>query len=202
MIGSFVIVFREILEAALVITILLAATRGLIGRNRWIGAGVSVGVIGAIIVAFFAGGIADAFEGIGQELFNAGVLFCAVLMLAWHNIWISSHARELTASLKRVGSEVSTGDLPFYFLSVAAGLAVLREGSEIVLFLYGISAGGESVMQMATGSVLGLAAGVVVTVSCDRLVNSLACRRHGSDSFRLFESGWIVTEFEAFVEHV
>jgi high-affinity iron transporter len=164
MIGSFVIVFREILEAALVITILLAATRGLIGRNRWIGAGVSVGVIGAIIVAFFAGGIADAFEGIGQELFNAGVLFCAVLMLAWHNIWISSHARELTASLKRVGSEVSTGDLPFYFLSVAAGLAVLREGSEIVLFLYGISAGGESVMQMATGSVLGLAAGVVVGV--------------------------------------
>lgn len=164
MIGSFVIVFREILEAALVITILLAATRGLIGRNRWIGGGVSVGVIGAIIVAFFAGGIADAFEGIGQELFNAGVLFCAVLMLAWHNIWMSSHARELTANLKRVGTDVSTGDLPFYFLSVAAGLAVLREGSEIVLFLYGISAGGESVMQMTMGSVFGLAAGVVVGV--------------------------------------
>ena len=164
MIGSFVIVFREILEAALVITILLAATRGLIGRNRWIGGGVSVGVIGAIIVAFFAGGIADAFEGIGQELFNAGVLFCAVLMLAWHNIWMSSHARELTANLKRVGTDVSSGDLPFYFLSVAAGLAVLREGSEIVLFLYGISAGGESVMQMTMGSVFGLAAGVVVGV--------------------------------------
>lgn len=162
MIGSSVIVFREVLEAVLVITILLAATRGLIGRNRWIGGGVAVGVIGAIIVAFFASSIADSFEDIGQELFNAGVLFCAVLMLAWHNIWMSSHARELKANLKRVGNEVSTGDLPFYFLSVAAGLAVLREGSEVVLFLYGVAAGGESVMQMAIGSVLGLAGGMVV----------------------------------------
>ena len=53
MLSSSIIVFREVLEAALVITILLAATRGLIGRNRWIGGGVSMGVIGAIIVAFF-----------------------------------------------------------------------------------------------------------------------------------------------------
>ncbi len=162
MLGSAVIVFREVLEAALVITILLAATRGLIGRNRWIGGGVVVGIIGAIIVALFAGSIADAFEGIGQELFNAGALFCAVLMLAWHNIWMSSHARELAANLKRVGKDVFAGDLPFYFLSAAAGLAVLREGSEIVLFLYGISAGGGSAMQMMMGSALGLAGGMVV----------------------------------------
>ncbi len=164
MLSSSIIVFREVLEAALVITILLAATRGLIGRNRWIGGGVSMGVIGAIIVAFFAGNIADAFEGIGQELFNAGVLFCAVSMLAWHNIWMSSHARELVANLQRVSNDVSTGELPVYFLSIAAGLAVLREGSEIVLFLYGIAAGGEDAAQMTLGSILGLAGGIAVGV--------------------------------------
>ena len=186
MLGSSVIVFREVLEAALVITILLAATRGIIGRNRWIGGGVSLGIIGAIIVAFFAGSIADAFEGIGQELFNAGVLFCAVLMLAWHNIWMSSYARELVANLRRVGNDVSTGDLPFYFLSIAAGLAVLREGSEIVLFLYGISAGGESVVQMTIGSILGLAGGIIVGV----LLYSGLLRIPAALLFRV--TGWLI----------
>lgn len=164
MLGSLVIVFREVLEAALVITILLAATRGLAGRNRWIGGGVSLGVVGSIIVAYFAGNIADAFEGVGQELFNAGVLFLAVLMLAWHNIWMSRHAREMVANLKHVSNEVSAGELPFYFLSIAAGLAVLREGSEVVLFLYGLAASGSGSAQMSLGGILGLTGGITVGI--------------------------------------
>ena len=186
MLGSSIIVFREVLEAALVITILLAATRGLIGRNRWIGGGVSMGVIGAIIVAFFAGNIADAFEGIGQELFNAGVLFCAVFMLAWHNIWMSSHARELVANLQRVSNDVSTGELPVYFLSIAAGLAVLREGSEIVLFLYGFAASGEGAAQMTLGSILGLVGGFAVGV----LLYSGLLRIPTALLFRV--TGWLI----------
>lgn len=164
MLGSGVIVFREVLEAALVVTILLAATRGMLGRNRWIGSGVAAGVLGAIVVAYFAGNIAEAFAGIGQELFNAGVLFIAVLMLAWHNIWMSGHARQMVANLKQVGSKVSTGTLPFYVLSVAAGLAVLREGSEIVLFLYGLAVSGGEIVQMTAGGMFGLAAGIAAGV--------------------------------------
>ncbi len=186
MLGPSVIVFREVLEAALVITILLAATRGLTGRNRWIGGGVTAGVIGAVIIAFFAGSIADAFEGIGQELFNAGVLFFAVLMLAWHNIWMSSHAREMVANLKQVGNEVTSGELPFYFLSTAAGLAVLREGSEIVLFLYGIAASGEGAAQMTFGGVLGLAGGITVGV----LLYSGLLRIPTTSLFRV--TGWLI----------
>ena len=164
MLGSGVIVFREVLEAALVVTILLAATRGLLGRNQWIGGGVASGIVGAVIVAYFAGNIAEAFAGIGQELFNAAVLFTAVLMLAWHNIWMSGHAREMVANLKQVGSKVSAGNLPFYFLSVVAGLAVLREGSEIVLFLYGIAVSGGEIAQMAAGGMLGLAGGIAAGI--------------------------------------
>jgi len=164
MLGSTVIVFREVLEAALVVTILLAATRGLAGRNQWIGGGVALGIVGAVIVAYFAGNIAEAFAGIGQELFNAGVLFIAVLMLAWHNIWMSGHAREMVANLKQVGNGVTSGNLPFYLLAVAAGLAVLREGSEIVLFLYGIAVSGGEIVQMTVGGTMGLAGGIVVGI--------------------------------------
>lgn len=160
MLSSAIIVFREVLEAALIVTILMAATKGLPGRTRWIFGGVTAGLFGALIVAFSAGAIASTFEGMGQELFNAGILLTAVLMLAWHNIWMSKHARELVAHLKQVSSQINDGSLPLYFLSVATGLAVLREGSEVVLFLYGIAAGGDSGLSMLTGGALGVIAGV------------------------------------------
>lgn len=164
MIGSAVIVFREVLEAALIVTILLAATRGLPGRGRWISTGMVMGLAGAAVVALFARVISAAFEGMGQELFNAAVLLIAVLMLAWHNIWMSKHAQELIAHLKQVGSQITEGSLPLYFLAVATGLAVLREGSEVVLFLYGVAAGGDSGLAMLSGGALGVVGGILVGV--------------------------------------
>ena len=71
MLGALVIVFREVLEAGLIIGIVMAASRGVPGRGAWIAAGVLAGVVGAGIIALFAGAIADAFEGSGQELLNA-----------------------------------------------------------------------------------------------------------------------------------
>ncbi|HTR56575.1 MAG TPA: iron permease, partial [Casimicrobiaceae bacterium] len=71
MAGIAVLVFREVLEAALIISVVFAATRGVPGRSRWIGAGMLAGVLGAVAVALSAGLIADAASGMGQELFNA-----------------------------------------------------------------------------------------------------------------------------------
>ncbi len=97
MLGSAVIVFREVLEAALIVAIVLGATRGVVGRGRWVGGGIAAGVVGAMVVAAFAGAIADAVQGRGQELFNAAVLLVAVVMLAWHNAWMTAHGREIAA---------------------------------------------------------------------------------------------------------
>ena len=60
MLGSAVIVFREVLEAALIIAIVMGATRGVAARGRWVFGGVLIGVLGAIVVAYFAGAISDA----------------------------------------------------------------------------------------------------------------------------------------------
>src|SRR4249920_1537526 len=83
------IVFREVLEAALIIGIVLAASRGVPGRGTIAAGGILAGAIGAIVVAALAGKIADAMSGIGQEVLNAGILGAAVLMLGWHNVWMS-----------------------------------------------------------------------------------------------------------------
>jgi high-affinity iron transporter len=163
MLGALVIVFREVLEAGLIIGIVLAATRGLAGRGQWVTVGVLAGALGAGIVALFAEGISNAFEGSGQELLNAAVLGAAVVMLMWHNAWMARHGREMAAEMAAVGAAVSAGKRPMTALAAVVGLAVLREGSEVVLFLYGILAAGISGSSLLAGGVLGLAAGAAFT---------------------------------------
>lgn len=162
MYAAALIVFREVLEAALVLSIVAAATRMVAGRNLWLAAGVAGGLIGALAVAFFAQQIAEAMEGVGQEVFNASVLFVAVAMLGWHNVWMQRHGRELAARMSSVGADVSSGARPLYAVAIAVGLAVLREGSEVVLFLYGIAGGGANAGELFAGSVAGLAIGGAV----------------------------------------
>jgi len=160
MLATLILVFREVLEAALIVSIVAAATRGVPGRGGWIGAGIGLGVLGACLVALFAGAIADTMSGMGQEWFNAVVLLAAVVMIGWHVVWMARHSRELTAQMKAVGADVSSGHRPMTALLVVVAIAVLREGSEVVLFGYGLFAGGSSVGSLVLGGVLGLAAGI------------------------------------------
>jgi high-affinity iron transporter len=163
MLGAAIIVFREVIEAGLIIGIVMAATRGVAGRGRWVSIGIIGGVLGAAVVAMFANVISDAFQGAGQELFNASVLSAAVIMLMWHNAWMARHGREIADEMRRVGTAVSEGARPLTVLAVVVGLAVLREGSEVVLFLYGIMVSGTSVSSMLAGSALGIVAGAAFT---------------------------------------
>jgi high-affinity iron transporter len=163
MLGALIIVFREVIEAGLIVGIVMAATRGVAGRGRWINIGIGGGVLGAAIVAAFAGVISQAFEGAGQELFNASILGIAVVMLMWHNAWMARHGREIADEMRNVGTAVSEGAKPLTALAIVVGLAVLREGSEVVLFLYGILASGTSGSALLVGGVLGIAAGAAFT---------------------------------------
>lgn len=163
MLGALVIVFREVIEAGLIIGIVLAATRGAPNRGPWVGLGIGAGIIGAGIIALFAEKISNAFEGAGQELFNASVLGAAVVMLMWHNAWMARHGREMAAEMSAIGQAVTSGSRPMTALAIVVGLAVLREGSEVVLFLYGIVATGTSTSGLLAGGLLGLAGGAVFT---------------------------------------
>lgn len=166
MAATALIVFREVLEAGLIIGIVLAATRGAAGRHRWVAVGVAAGLAGAAVLAALAGEVAAAAAGMGQEYLNAGILFAAVVMLGWHNVWMAQHARELKGRLSAVGDAVTSGDAPLYMLTVVAGLAVLREGSEVVLFLWGIAAAGAGQAgAMLAGGILGLLGGAAVGVA-------------------------------------
>lgn len=161
MLSTALIVFREVLEAALVVSIVLAATKGVANRGWWVSGGLAGGVIGAGLIAVFADVISSLASGMGQEVFNACVMFVAVVMLAWHSIWMGKHSREMAQQISAVGKAVAAGSRPLTGLAIVVGVAVLREGSEAVLFLYGIAAGdpGQTPQMIASG-LLGIFGGV------------------------------------------
>ena len=163
MLAALIIVFREVFEAGLIVGIVLAVTGGVPHRNRWIGGGVLAGALAACVVAAFTGVLSQVFEGMGQELFNAAILGVAVVMLTWHNVWMAHHGREMAGEMRAAGRAVAEGSKSLLALAVVVGVAVLREGSEVALFLYGVAASdGGSALSFAVGGLIGLALGVAV----------------------------------------
>ena len=166
MFGTSLIVFREVLEAAMIIGIIAAATQGIPTRGRWLVGGTLLGLAGSALVAASMEGIAQFADGVGQEVFNASILGVAVLMLAWHSIWMASRGREIAVEARLIGSAIRGGQRNLSVLLVVIAIAVLREGAETVLFLYGVAVSGSSTfLEMVTGGALGLAGGVAVGIT-------------------------------------
>ncbi len=164
MLAAAIIVFREVIEAGLIVGIVLAATRGVRSRTVHILGGIAAGIIGASLLAAFAGTMSNAFEGMGREIFNASILGVAVVMLGWHNVWMAQHGRELAIELTEAGQAVVAGRKTLTALAIVVAVAVMREGFEVVLFLYGIViANGDSAWNLFLGGMLGLAAGAAVS---------------------------------------
>jgi len=164
MLSTAIVIFREALEIAVILGAVLAATRGLQNRIFWVLAGLGGGIFGALLVAVFARSISDAVSGMGQEIFNAGILFIAALFIGWTVLWMRKHSREMTAHLRQVGHEVARGKMPFYSLSFIIGLAILREGSEIVLFIYSMALSGQTTASIIMGSIIGFTLGTFAGV--------------------------------------
>ena len=187
MLGSLIIVFREVLEAGLIVGIVLAATQGIAGRTAWVAGGIGAGVLGAGVLAVFAGAISQALSGNGQEVFNATILCVAVVMLGWHNVWMASHGREMAREMKQMGQAVSLGQKSLLGMAVVVAVAVLREGAEVVLFLYGIAASShEGAAALILGGLLGVAAGGAVSYLLFRGLIAIPLKR-------LFAvTGWLI----------
>ncbi|MGA2287485.1 FTR1 family iron permease [Bradyrhizobium sp.] len=166
MLAALIIVFREVFEAGLIVGIVLAVTGGVPHRDRWICGGVVAGALAACVVAAFTGVLSQVFEGMGQELFNAAILGVAVVMLTWHNVWMAHHGREMAGEMRAAGQAVAAGTKSLLALAVVVGVAVLREGSEVALFLFGVAASdGGSGLSLAIGGVIGLMLGGAVCLA-------------------------------------
>src|SRR6195952_6039630 len=76
---------------------------------------------------------------------------------------MAQHGREMAGEVRAIGQAVAEGSKSLLALAVVVGVAVLREGSEVALFLYGIvTSDGGSAASLALGGVIGLVLGAVV----------------------------------------
>ena len=167
MFGTGLIVFRETLEAALFVGIVAAATQGVAHRTRWLAMGAGLGVLGSLLLAAAMQPISQWAQGIGQDILNTAILSMALLMLAWHTLWVSAHARETTQHARRLGRNAAQGTGPLWAVALAVAMTVLREGAETVLFVAGLVSGssegtGALMIGAASGLALGLMAGWLI----------------------------------------
>lgn len=158
MFGAAIIVFRETLEAALFVGIIAAATRGLVGRSRWLLGGVLAGALGALALAAGAERIGAWADGVGQDLVNALILGIALAMLVWHCVWVSNQGAQAAADARALGASFQQGGRAPWALMIVVALSVLREGAETVLFVAGYVTG-SGANGAASGVMLGLLCG-------------------------------------------
>src|SRR6266851_6268435 len=179
MLAAFVVMWRESLEAALVVAILLAYLKriGQTQNSRYIYAGVVAALIACLLFVKLSSKLQSLFEGAGEEIFQAGVMLVAVATVSGMVIWMHGQARSLRGSLEqRAALLIDKGQL--LSLATLAGIAVFREGVETTLFMWGIvTSSANSAAQLFVASLAGVGAALATAYGIFRGAAQLNLRR-------------------------
>ncbi|MBP7189668.1 MAG: FTR1 family protein [Rickettsiaceae bacterium] len=134
-----IVIFREFLEISLLLGVILAATRGLANRLYYVVAGIMIGVVGASFLAFFTRLLNRSFHGIGDEIFDASVIFITVALLVATAIWVNNPKEIIKNKVDAIILDLDESRASKVMLTLLISGTIFREGSEIVLFLYSIA---------------------------------------------------------------
>lgn len=159
MFASFLITFRESLEAALIIIIILAYLKK-IGKDelsRYLYFGAGAAILASLILAWVVQSVYGGLSGTAEKIFEGAAGLTAVIVLTYMIFWMSKHAHEIKEHLhKKVDVAISTGEL--VGISLTAFIAVFREGLETVLFLTA------AFILDPSGTLIGAVAGIAAVI--------------------------------------
>ena len=165
---SLVITLREGLEAALIVSIVLAYLVRINYRRGFVP--VWWGVAGAVLLSIVGGAIIFslglAFEGRAEEIFEGTAMLLAVVVLSWMVVWMKSQARNIRSNLEAQVRHAVTGGSTATLAGVAF-LAVTREGLETALFMFAAYKTSTPV-QTLMGGLIGLAIAIALGVGLFR----------------------------------
>ncbi len=154
MLVTVIIFLREVLEAALILSVLLAVSFQLTNDRKWILPALAFGFIGASITACFLGDISNLLEGTGQEVMNSTLLIIMSLLINTICVWLwqcrnNSHA-DTSILLAKIIKTI---------LIVNVSIAIMHEGSELSIYSYSFMQIHESNLSLILGGGLGLGIG-------------------------------------------
>ncbi len=161
--AAFLVMFREGLEAAIIVAILLGYLRQIDRRSdsRWVWAGTTSAVLVSLAVGIALWNTVGGLEGAAEEIAEGVIAFAAVGLLTWMIFWMGRQARHLKGHLHgQVDAALAAGGATA--LALIAFVSVLREGVESALFLLSTTTGTEASGSQLIGGVVGLTAAVVV----------------------------------------
>jgi high-affinity iron transporter len=164
---SVIIILREVLEAALLISILLAMTRFQQLPFRWFYLSLAAGIAGSILYGTQLAAISNAFDGVGQELLNAALQIAIYLLL------IGIAALLIVRHYSRARFDFAL----LVAMTAAVALAVLREGSEIFIYLSAFRQQPDAFVGVINGALIGAGIGFSIGALFYYLLLSLPRRR-------------------------
>lgn len=153
-ISAVIIILREVLEAALLISLLMSSSMVMGVSRRGVGAGIVLGVIGAGLVTWQFDLISESFEGVGQEVFNAALLGAMVLLLLVYSGYMQLAAVQLQRRIS----------VPLVIACLVVAIAVTREGMEVFIFIYGFSTIPAELLSVLVGGAMGAGIGISLGV--------------------------------------
>ncbi len=158
--ASFLITFREALEAALIVGIIAAylakVGRKDLGKYLYLGAGGAV--LASLLLSWIFMAIYGGLSGRAEELFEGLAALTASGVLTYMIFWMGRNAQRIKVELqRRLAASISRGQL--FGIVALAFFAVFREGVETVLFL------GTLALRDPGGTLIGFAAGLVVVIT-------------------------------------
>ncbi len=154
MLVTVIIFLREALEAALILSVLLAISYQLIHSRKWILPALWIGLVGGGVTANYLGEISNLFEGAGQEVINASFLLSMVILINIVCLWLSRFLFQIQACPDFLLAKY----IKFIFITYVA-IAITHEGSELVIYSYSYSLAHNNILQLIVGSSLGLGIG-------------------------------------------
>lgn len=165
LLNSVIIVLREFLEAALMISVLLALGDGVPTGRRWAGWSICIGLAGGVVYAGNIAMVSDWLDGVGQEVVNALMqimIYCCLTL----TVVLFSNRR------------ARTGGRMVFLMMTSVSLAIMREGSEILIYLSSFTNNPELFEPILLGGMVG--AGIGVSVGVLAYYGLLSANRNGS----------------------
>lgn len=169
MLDAVLLILREVLEAALILSLLLALSNKLQLSYRWSFFALMAGVAGSWLLAHYAYDIADAMDGTGQELLNAA-LYCAVILsvillgLLILPLAFSPTSNVSSASVSTIASDKHT--LLYLLFIIIVSFSLMREGAEIWIYLsafdHKADAMSSALIGAAVGAGIGMSLGAII----------------------------------------
>ena len=162
LLNSVILILREVLEAAVLVSVLLALSHNLGQGGRWFVLSLPITAVGTVLFASTLDVITDSLDGAGQEVTNAGLQFF---------VYLQTLCIIVIAARPPVHKVLFTG-----LMASAVSCAMIREGSEMYLYISSFASVDELRTPVFTGSAIGAGIGISVGVLLYSALNAVSGR--------------------------